>query len=69
MGRQTGQVILTGVLDREVIAQYNLVAVATDENGAGLSSYVEVFVYVHEDINDVNGKLSLQVWSIIQMNL
>ena len=51
MDRQTGGVTLTSALDREVMARYNLVAVATDENGAGLSSYVDVFIFV-EDIND-----------------
>ena len=51
MDSQTGQISLTASLDREVMAQYNLVTMATDENGGGLSSYIDVFVYVL-DIND-----------------
>lgn len=48
---QTGNITLTGVLDREEIPRYVLSAMATDDNGNGLSSYVDVIIEV-EDIND-----------------
>ena len=52
MDSQTGEISLTASLNRELIAQYNLVATATDENGAGLSSYIDMLVNVF-DINDI----------------
>ncbi|XP_041454487.1 neural-cadherin isoform X3 [Lytechinus variegatus] len=48
---QTGNITLTQALDREEIPTYNLAAVATDDNGNGLTSYVDVTIEV-EDIND-----------------
>ncbi|XP_072169186.1 neural-cadherin-like [Diadema setosum] len=48
---QTGDIRVTQELDREEVAQYDLVAIATDENGNGLSSYVDVVVTVG-DVND-----------------